>query len=59
MKLLSSQGEALDSATLFLHLTVTNLNDAVAVSLFKLGLVILTDYDKLNDLLIIRVHSTE
>lgn len=30
VKLLSSQGEALDSATLFLHLTVTNLNDAVA-----------------------------
>ncbi|CAH3045442.1 unnamed protein product, partial [Porites lobata] len=37
VKLLSSQGEALDSATLFLHLTVTNLNDAVAVSLFKLA----------------------
>jgi len=47
VKLLSSQGEALDSATLFLHLTVTNLNDAVAVSLSKLGLVILlTDCHK-------------
>lgn len=33
MRLLSSHGEELDSATLFVHVTVTNLNDAVAVSI--------------------------
>ncbi|PFX30571.1 Inactive phospholipase C-like protein 1 [Stylophora pistillata] len=30
VRLLSSQGEELESATLFVHVTITNLNDAVA-----------------------------
>ena len=33
MRLLSSHGEELDSATLFVHVTITNLNDAAAVSM--------------------------
>lgn len=36
MRLLSSHGEELDSATLFVHVTITNLNDAAAVSM-KIG----------------------
>lgn len=35
MRLLSSHGEELDSATLFVHVTITNLNDAAAVSMAR------------------------
>ena len=35
------QGEVLESATLFVHVTITNLNDAVAVSIPQLKIVIL------------------
>ena len=35
MRLLSSRGEELDSATLFVHVTITNLNDAAAVSMTR------------------------
>ena len=35
VRLLSSQGEELESATLFVHVTITNLNDAVAVSVVR------------------------
>ena len=42
VRLLSSQGEILESATLFVHVTITNLNDAAAVSISELKIFYLT-----------------